>query len=321
MATGIVAAAMRDVGAEGLGRVLLALATAAFVVLVGGLGLRLVQAPRAVLGDLQESSHAWGFLTVVAAANVIGTDLHDFWPAVTGVLAMLSGVAWLLLAYGIPAWLVLRPDDAAVSRRYGVDGSWFLWVVSTQSLAVALATLASGGSHPRLVMLAVALWSIGLVLYLMLTSLAFARLLARSDRHAGVVPSNWIFMGATAITVLAGAEILAAPSTPVVSVTGPALAGMSFVLWAFGLWWVPLLVIFGVWRHALNHEPVRYTTGLWSIVFPLGMFSVSTLRFAELEHLPVMRDIGLGAAWLALAAWLAVAAGMATVLVHTLRDG
>lgn len=319
MATGIVAAAMRDVGTEALGRVLLALATSAFAVLVVGLLLRVVEAPRAVLADLQEPGRAWGFLTIVAAVNVIATDLHDFWPWIAVVLTVVGGVLWLLLAYGIPAWMMLRREDPNARREHGVDGSWFLWVVSTQSVAVALATLARGQERPAMVLIAVALWGIGLVLYLMLTSLAFVRLLTRDDRHAGVVPSNWIFMGATAITVLAGGDILATPSTPIVEVLGPVLAGMSFVLWAFGLWWVPLLVIFGVWRHVLGHEPLRYTTSLWSIVFPLGMSAVATLRFADVEQLPFLHDIGTGASWVALAAWLAVVAGMLATLFRAVR--
>lgn len=46
---------------------------------------------------------------------------------------------------------------------------------------------------------------------------------------------------------------------------------MSLLLWAWATWWIPLLVIFGVWRHLVHCQPLRYHPMYWSLVFPLGM--------------------------------------------------
>ena len=84
---------------------------------------------------------------------------------------------------------------------------------------------------------------------------------------------------------------------------------------------MPLLVAFGFWRHVVRREPLRYTTSLWSIVFPLGMFAVATFRFGVENHMPLVSWVGSVTTWVAVAAWLAVALGMAGTFILWLRRG
>ncbi|WP_125615112.1 tellurite resistance/C4-dicarboxylate transporter family protein [Specibacter cremeus] len=314
MATGIVSTALLDVGARTASTALRWVAAAALVVLAAGLLARLVTRTAPVVADFRSPHVGFGYLTLVAALNVVGTGFHATDPAATWLLAAVSVPVWLFLAYGVPLSMMLR-TDAGASRRallLPVDGSWFLWVVSTQSLSIAAATLAADDhTHPLLNDAAVALWGIGIMLYLTLTTLVILRLLTGADRGEGIVPSNWIFMGATAITVLAGSLILGLPAgAAVVKLAAPVVGGVSYLLWAFGLWWVPLLVAFGFWRHAIRREPLRYGTALWSIVFPLGMFAAATFRFGRGTGLPVLASIGQWTTWVAVVVWAAVTAGM-----------
>ncbi len=188
-----------------------------------------------------------------------------------------------------------------------------MWVVATQSLAAAAATLAA--STPTLTAsmapLAVALWGIGVVLYLMLLGLVTLSLLDAEVTPHAFSPTYWIYMGATAITVLAGARILALPaSLPVLLPTRQVVSGLAFVLWAFGTWWVPLLIAFGVWRHLIRHEPLSYEPTLWSMVFPLGMYAVGSVSYGRATHLNFMVDIARVELWVAVAVWAVVLVAM-----------
>ena len=130
-------------------------------------------------------------------------------------------------------------------------------------------------------------------------------------------PPYWILMGATAITVLAGARILALPSVlPVLRATKGVVEGFSFVLWAFGTWWIPLLIVLGLWRHVRRHWPFTYEPSSWSVVFPLGMYSVATLSFGKVAHLSFMESISRFMLWVAVAAWMAVAVAFVVRLVR-----
>lgn len=314
MATGIVSAALADAGAGSAGRVLLWLAAAALVVLTIGLAGRLAISRAAAVADFRNPHAGFGYLTMVAALNVVGVGFHATAPAVTWALGLISIPLWLFLAYGIPLSMMLRTEigESVQPRLLPVDGTWFLWVVSTQSLSLAAATLAGGDTSIRLLSdAAVAFWGIGIMLYLTLTTMVILRLLTGGENRGGIVPTNWIFMGATAITVLAGSMILNLPAgVPVLGLAAPTVGGLSYLLWAFGLWWVPLLVAFGIWRHIIRREPVRYVTALWSIVFPLGMFSVATYRFGHENGMPLVAVLGHWANWIAVGAWILVAAGM-----------
>jgi hypothetical protein len=66
-------------------------------------------------------------------------------------------------------------------------------------------------------------------------------------------------------------------------------------------WWVPLLVIIGVWRHARRHWPLTYDPALWSVVFPLGMYSVATLTYGKTTHVGFMEPLARFMFWVAVA--------------------
>jgi tellurite resistance protein TehA-like permease len=310
MATGIVSSAFDLVGQDAISAVLLAVSLIGLVLLTIAILWRVVAYRADLLRDAGEPSRAFGFFTVVAAVNVVGVRLYTpEAPVATIVLALLSVPLWLLLTYGVPGTLILRDRDSPVSAE--VDGSWFLWVVGTQSLATAAAALDEHANNAVLADAAVGLWGIGVMLYVMLATLVTLRLLTtRRDPHK-LGPSYWIYMGATAITVLAGSSILAlSPDLPVFAATAAFVSGFTYVLWAFGMWWMPLLVVFGIWRHAVRHEPVRYESELWSIVFPLGMYSVASMHFGGVAALPVLAGIGEIGTWIAGLAWLIVTAAM-----------
>lgn len=320
MATGIVSSAFLLVGWNVVSAILAVVAVVGLVLLVTALAWRVLHCRDAVVQDAADPARAFGFFTVVAAINVVAVRLYD--PQAPGIAITLAAVSvplWLLLTYGIPGMMMLRPHESPVAAE--VNGSWFLWVVGTQSLAVAAAVL---GQHSRSVVVAdsaVALWGIGVLLYLMLTTLVTLRLLTtRNDAH-DLGPSYWIYMGATAITVLAGSCILVMPSDlHVLVATTAVVSGLTFILWAFGVWWVPLLIVFGVWRHLVHREPQRYESGIWSIVFPLGMYAVASMHYGAAADLPLLVTVGQVGAWIAGLAWLVVVVAMAMSLRGTRRE-
>jgi tellurite resistance protein TehA-like permease len=310
MATGIISTGFAAIGQAVVSLVLLVISGSALVVLTVLTAARLILFRTDVMSDARDPKRAFGFFTIVAAINVVGIRLYSpETPMTTMVLGILSVPLWLLVTYGIPSNLMLRPRSGPVAGD--IDGSWFLWVVGTQSLATCAAVIGAETRNEALAAVAVALWGIGVMLYLMLATLVTLRLLTAPSTPGTFNPSYWIYMGATAITVLAGSRILRMPNElPIMHVTSPVVSGLTYVLWAFGVWWIPLLVIFGVWRHGVHREPVRYEAGLWSIVFPLGMYSVASMHFGAVTQLPLLVTIGEVGIWVAGVAWLLVCVGM-----------
>ena len=317
MATSIISTGTLALGPSWLSRVLLVIAVAGFVVLAIALAIQLAFFRPGMAAGLRDPDQAFGFFAITAGADVLGVRLAAAGhPLATAVLASAAAVAWLLLTYGVPANLLLaRSSDSVVGN---VNGTWLLWVVATLSLSLAASTLAPvwPSEDGLLAPVAVGLWSIGLVLYMLLVSLILLHWLMVPMTPRTLGPPYWILMGATAIIVLAGARILALPaSLAAVKAAGGFVEGFSFALWAFGTWWIPLLVVLGFWRHVRHHWPLRYEPTLWSVVFPLGMYSVATLMFGKAARLTFMEPLSRFMLWVAVAAWLAVAAALAARIV------
>jgi tellurite resistance protein TehA-like permease len=118
-------------------------------------------------------------------------------------------------------------------------------------------------------------------------------------------------MGAVAISTLAGTLLAAAaPLSPLLGDLLPFIKGLTLLFWATATWWIPMLVILGVWRHIYRRFPLRYDPLYWGAVFPLGMYTVCTFRVAMMIDEPALLVISRAFLYIALAAWTLACAGL-----------
>jgi tellurite resistance protein TehA-like permease len=312
MATAIVSTGFARFGHRTVSDVLLVVACAAFALLLVAYAWRFARYREQALADARDPSRAFGYFSLVAATNVVGVRLgvagH---PTATLVLAAVSVPLWVGLTYAVLGAMVLGRREGPVLPR--ANGGWFLLVVATQSLSVAACTVAAAKPdlEPALAAVAVALWGIGVVLYLLFAGVVTIHLLELDTAPDGLSPTYWIYMGAAAISVLAAGRILLLPAAlPVLAATREVVSGLAFLLWAFGSWWIPLLLYVAFHRYVLLRERVRYEAAWWSMVFPLGMYAAATANYGRATGVGFMVEIAHGELWLGLAAWLAVFTAM-----------
>lgn len=306
MATGIVSIAMSVQGWDLASAVLSWIGVVAYAALVVVSVVRLVRHRDAVAADLRTPSRTFGFFTFVAATGVLGARLLVDGHVGAGQIALaVTAVSWFVFGYVLPAIAFgARGDEAPLHRA---DGTWFVWVVATQSVAVLAASLQphADGLRTGLALLAVSCWSIGVVLYAAVAVFVSARLLLARPSPADTSGAYWVAMGATAISVVAGIHVEAMTRVPLVAVVDSTIGVATFVLWAFGTWLIPALLVAGYWRHVVHRVPVRYEVGVWTIVFPLGMYGVSSRALGTAHDLPIVNGIGHIEIWLACLAWAA----------------
>lgn len=318
MSTAIVSTGFAQFHQPALSDVLLVFACATFALLLVGYAWRWLSYRSRTLADADDPSRAFGYFSLVAAADVVAVRFalnHD--STVALVLGATSVPLWLLLTYGIPGAMVVGQREGPVLP--GVNGSWFLWVVATQSLSTTAATLAASNHDltTAMVPIAVSLWGLGVVLYLMLVGVVTIRLLELPVSPRALSPTYWIYMGATAITVLGAARIIGLPpGQPLLHATRQVVSGLAFLLWAFGSWWIPMLLAFALWRHVYHRDPLHYDAAWWSMVFPLGMYAVAGASYGRATGVAFMVDIARVEVWVGLAAWLGVSVAMAVSLLR-----
>ena len=313
MATGIVAEAAGLVGPAAATWPLVVAAGAGYTVLCVLFLLRAARFPADVWADFARPERAFGFFTFVAGSNVLASEpALSGWDAAVLPLAAAGAAAWLVLTYLVPFRVALaagKPEPGLA-----VNGTWLVWVVGTQSVAITVALLGERAGLPARVaaLSAVSLWAFGALLYLVLIGIILARLMLLRLDPVEAAPPYWISMGATAITVLAGGHLLLLPAgLPSLAAARPTIEGFTLFLWAFGTWWFPFLLLLTGWRY-LRLQSRVYEQTLWSMVFPLGMYAVATDTYGRAAGLPLLPGIARAEVGLALVAWLGVAAWMVT---------
>lgn len=312
MATGIVAVAAHLLGMDLPAACLTVLNVVAYVALWVLTVMRLAYFPRDFVADLLDHNRGVGFFTIVAGTAVLGSQMLLFNHARAAmVLWIVALVLWLVLTYVIFVGFTVGENKPALAD--GINGGWLIAVVATQAVAELGTLLYSHfGPHQQGVLfLCLSLWLCGGMLYIWMISLIFYRYTFFHFSPSDLMPPYWINMGAMAISTLAGAALIqVAPKAAFLNAILPFLKGFTVFFWATATWWIPMLLLLGIWRHVIKKFKLAYDPLYWGAVFPLGMYTACTLRLSQVMHIPFLAWIPQYFIYVALAAWLLTFGGL-----------
>ncbi len=323
MATGIISIGLHLRGLAVPALALFGLNLTAWVVLWVLTALRLLRSPRRFGADLIDHLRGPGFFTMVAATAVLGSQFVLLTASFRFAIAFLalSGLLWVGLTYTIFTAFTVKEVKPTLDQ--GISGSWLLAVVATQSLAVLAALIAAHLAQPwrlELNFFALSMWLWGGMLYIWMMSLIFYRYTFFHFSPGDLTPPYWINMGAMAISTLAGARLIAnSPDAPFLHSLLPFLKGFTIFYWATGTWWIPMLVVLGIWRHVYKRFPLRYDPQYWGAVFPLGMYAVGTHEMARVMDLGFISGLPALFQGIAIVAWTTAFIGLLRRLLNYAR--
>jgi tellurite resistance protein TehA-like permease len=321
MATGIVAVAADQQGLDLLAEVLYVITAAAYVVLAVLLATRMIRYWSNFAADVTNHAKGFAFLTIVAATNVLASAsivVHGWWD-LAWALWWASLVLWAVFVFTTLIAVVIDRDKPGLQG--GINGSWFLLTVSTQSIAVVAGLFLTRTDSDALAFGAVAMFTLGIVLYLIVMTMVFLRWTFQPLDPTEADPPAWIAAGAVAITVLAGSNILlAADQAPErVARLAPFLEGLVVMSWATATFWFPLMIAIGVWRHLVRRVPLRYHPSYCAMVFPLGMYGAATYRMRAAIDLDTLAWLPKAELAVSLTAWTITFVGLGWTLIGSLR--
>ncbi|MFE9096101.1 tellurite resistance/C4-dicarboxylate transporter family protein [Streptomyces sp. NPDC007264] len=298
LATGVLSVGLHLAGYEVLSRIALALACAAWLGLVADVAVRLLWVPGP--WEPARAGSPTG-LTPVAASAVLGVRVS---------LLGLHRLAEALLALALALWVgLVYPVLRRWERRR--PGAVFLGCVATQGISALGAVLAAATDVAWLAHLALVLFWLGLVLYLVgLWRFDPRQVLTGAGDH-------WIAGGGLAVSALAGSRLVAAAHR------GPylwndddngVLRAATVALLVLTLAWSCVLLVAEALRPRLGYDALR-----WATVFALGMTAAATLSVASSPGVPWLRGPGRVLLWIAVAVWCVVLAGAARAVARGLR--
>ena len=305
MATGIVSIACHLVALDFLAFPLFYLNQFFYIILWVLTLARIVRYPARLFGDMSNHRIGSGFLTIVAATNVLGSQfvILQSNQTIALVLWVLGLALWLLLTYAIFTAFTVKEEKPSLEE--GINGAWLLFIVSTQSIPVLGMLLFSRFEawQEMFTFAMLGFYLLGCMFYILIISLIVYRFMFFKIEAEDMNPSYWINTGAVAITTLAGANILLRGHASFLAEFAPFIKGFTVFFWAAGTWWIPYLFILGAWRHFYKHYPLTYHPVYWGLVFPMGMYTVATFRLAEVLNMDFLLLIPQYFIYLALIAW------------------
>jgi len=305
MGTGVISLALRADGSQLLSLVFLALAVAGYLELVVAEGWLLARSPGTLGGGLTGIRTTLSWFTFAVGTEVLAARFTVLgWSGLGLWLFCGGGVAAIGWAYLVPTLIMVRRTRPQPLEH--AAGLWLLWPVALFSVAVG-ASLMSRYAHfepAAMAVLAPALWTVGLVLYLPLCVTLVGRLLLVAVPLRQLGPSYWITMGAAALAALTASLIASDPATrvqlpaflPLAKAAGP---GLWFLATALLPMVIGITAVRTLRRQRLQGAPKE----LWVAVFPAGMYALASFTLGTTTGFSWLLPVGRVAIWAAVAVW------------------
>ncbi|MEP7379496.1 MAG: hypothetical protein ABI725_08055 [Chloroflexota bacterium] len=287
-----------------------------------GLGLpyvaRWLRHPDAARADLANPVTGALYATFPAGILVLAVGIATVGPSVlstdasTALVAILA-VVGIVLAFGMSVLFAALLFTSHAVEPHAVNGGWFIPPVVMIIVPMVLVPLAQSVAVTDLPLLAFAgyaSWGMGFLLFVLVASMLYDRLVFHPLPAAPLAPSLWIGLGPIGVGSLAllGLGRLGAPMW---GDAAPAVTAISSIgaaaLWGFGVWWLAAaLVLLGAY---LRRGRLPYGLGWWAFTFPLGAFTASTIALARAWHVGVLESFGAILFVALVVFWLVVTAG------------
>lgn len=234
-----------------------------------------------------------------------------------GVIHLAEALWWIDVAMSL-ACGVLIPYMMFTRQEHSIDQMTAVWLLPVVAAEVAAA---SGGllaphltdAHSQLVVLTTSyvLWAFSLPVAFSILTILLLRMALHKLPHENMAASSWLALGpigtgALGMLLLGGdaPAIFAANGLPGV---GEIASGLGLVagitLWGFGLWWMLMALLITV-RYLRDGIP--FNLGWWGFTFPLGVYSLATLKLASILNLTFFSVFGTALVSLLAVMWLIV---------------
>src|SRR3989339_544773 len=289
MSTGIISTASGLMGFKGIAYGLFYINIIAYAIILSLQILRVRMFWTNLYNDLSNPKLSLVFFTIVAGTNVLGAQFVSVvnYPEVAKIFWYFGIFLWTIVSLSTFNLLFIKCDQRI---EMVMHGGWLTATVGTQSVAVLGALLAPkfGDAGSFVMFSSFVWWMIGSFLYMVLITLIMYRLVFFKISPDALVPPYCINI-----------PKIQGPYADFLGFT----KGFTLFFWSFGTWWIPFLVIIGIWKYVFHKTQYKYTPLYWGMVFPLGMYTACTIKLSQALEIPFIANISKYFIYAAYVAW------------------
>ena len=203
---------------------------------------------------------------------------------------------WLDVAMSL-AFGVLIPYMMFTRQEHSIDQMTAVWLLPVVAAEVAAASGGLLASHLtdsvaqfHVLITSYVLWAFSVPVAFSILTILMLRMALHKLPHESMAASSWLALGPIGTGAL-GMLLLGADAPAIFAANGFARIGevaegigliSGVALWGFGVWWLSMAVLITV-RYFRSGIP--FNLGWWGFTFPLGVYSLATLRLGDLLHL------------------------------------
>ena len=234
-------------------------------------------------------------------------------------VAIATTLWWIDVSMSLACGLAI-PFMMFTRQSHSIDqmtAVWLLPIVASEVAAVSggllLPHIADAQTQLTVLMTSLVLWACSVPLAMSVLVILFLRMAVHKLPHVNMAASSWLALGPIGTGAL-GLLVMSQTGPAVLAANGlasvaPAFGGASFLgailLWGYGIWWLATAVLITL-RYL--REGLPFNIGWWGYTFPLGVFSVATLRLSTMVPMSAIAVFGAVLVTALACMWLLVAA-------------
>ena len=236
-----------------------------------------------------------------------------------GMIDVAHALWWLDVVLSIGCG-VLLPYFMFTRQDHRMDNMTAVWLLPIVAAEVAASSggllapyLASAGDKFLTLVFSYVLWALSVPVALCIIAILILRMALHRLPPDSMAASSWLPLGPLGTGAL-GMLVLGADAPSIFAAHGLAGFGMiaegigligGLLLWGAGLWWVMLATLITI-RHFRAGIP--FNLGWWGYTFPLGVYTVSTLKLGVMLKMSMFSIFGTFLVMVLATMWTLVAA-------------
>ena len=234
-----------------------------------------------------------------------------------GAVQVAEVLWWIDVAMSL-ACGVLIPYLMFTRQEHSIDQMTAVWLLPVVAAEVAAASggllaphLLDSPMQFNVLITSYVLWAFSVPVAFSILVILLLRMALHKLPHENMAASSWLALGPIGTGAL-GMLVLGADSPAIFAANGFAgigeiASGLGLIawiiLWGFGLWWMLMAVLITL-RYLRRGIP--FNLGWWGYTFPLGVYSLATLKLGSTLHLGFFSGFGLVLVALLAVLWLIV---------------